>query len=73
MTSITTTSYLPTVPAIIMIFPIIVVFPICQIMFVIVRHKISQSKTIMSTNEIYTVPGFPSSFLVTENKKWQQG
>lgn len=61
--------YLSTVPAIIMILSVIVVFSICQVMFVVIGNQIRQSKSIMSTYKIDTMPWFPSSFLLQRFKK----
>lgn len=58
---------LSTIPAIIMILAIIVAFPICQVVFFIVHHQITQSKTIMGAYKIDTVPWFPSPFLIKRN------
>ena len=55
--------YLTTVPAIIMIFSIIIVFPIWQVMLVVIGHQVSQSEAIMSTYKVDTIPRFSSSSL----------
>ena len=61
-------AYLSTVPAVIVIFPIHIVFPICQIMFFIVCHQVSQGKTIMCTDKVDTMPWSPPSLLGSQNK-----
>lgn len=62
-------AYLPTVPAVIVILTILIVFPICQVIFIIVRHQVSQGKTIMSANKVDTVPWSPSSVLRSKPKE----